>query len=140
MDADDHAGPYDWAGTFVHLDDDGTATPLGVTESFWPDLISGQLGEPGQLERGRLITLSEFDADWPMWERHPAGDELVYLLEGAVDIVLERRDGEETVRLDRQGAFVLVPRGVWHTARTTVATKMLFITPGAGTGHRPVKS
>ena len=34
------------------------------------------------------------------------------------------------------GSFVIVPRGTWHTARTSVATKMLFITPGEGTKNK----
>jgi hypothetical protein len=33
---------------------------------------------------------------------------------------------------------VLVPPNTWHTVRTEVATTMLFLTPGAGTEHRPV--
>jgi hypothetical protein len=32
-----------------------------------------------------LVATFAFDADWPTWERHPAGDELVCLLSGEVD-------------------------------------------------------
>ena len=45
---------------------------------------------------------------------------------------------EKSVALTDPGAYVLVPRGVWHTARTSVHTTLLFLTPGAGTEHRPV--
>jgi hypothetical protein len=31
-----------------------------------------------------------------------------------------------------------VPKGIWHTANTTLPTKMLFVTPGAGTEHKRV--
>ena len=34
--------------------------------------------------------------------------------------------------------ILLVPPGVWHTARIDVPTVMLFVTPGEGTEHRPV--
>ena len=33
---------------------------------------------------------------------------------------------------------VVVPKGTWHTARTSVPTKMLFVTPGQGTENKPV--
>ncbi len=34
------------------------------------------------------------------------------------------------------GSFVLVPKGTWHTARTGVESRLLFITAGEGTMHR----
>jgi oxalate decarboxylase/phosphoglucose isomerase-like protein (cupin superfamily) len=72
-------------------------------------------------------------------ERHPAGEELVMLLSGAATLVLEDESGQEqSVHLSDPGSYVLVPRNVWHTARTSVPTTMLFLTPGAGTEHRPV--
>lgn len=46
---------------------------------------------------------------------------------------------ERAVVLVEPGDFVLVPRGIWHTAETTVPTKVLFLTPGAGTEHRAIK-
>ena len=84
------------------------------------------------------MTAFTFSESWATWERHPAGAELVMLLSGAATVVLEEQDQERTVELDQPGAYVLVPPNVWHTARTTVPTTMLFLTPGAGTEHRPV--
>jgi mannose-6-phosphate isomerase-like protein (cupin superfamily) len=69
---------------------------------------------------------------------HPAGDELVCLLSGRVTMVLDRGGMEERVALDKPGEYVLVPQGTWHTARTEVATNMLFVTPGEGTQNKPV--
>jgi quercetin dioxygenase-like cupin family protein len=43
------------------------------------------------------------------------------------------------VHLAKPGSYVLVPTNTWHTARTDVATTMLFLTPGLGTEHRPVE-
>ena len=55
-----------------------------------------------------------------------------------VAFVLEREGGRhETVELSRPGSFVLVPRGTWHTARTDEPTRMLSVTDGEGTTHRP---
>jgi mannose-6-phosphate isomerase-like protein (cupin superfamily) len=60
------------------------------------------------------------------------------LLSGVATVVLEESGQERRIRLSEPGAYVLVPRNVWHTARTTLPTTMLFLTPGAGTEHRPV--
>ena len=59
------------------------------------------------------------------------------LLTGAAVVVLDEPLGMREILLDRSGAYVLIPPGVWHTARTDVPTTMLFLTPGAGTEHRP---
>ena len=128
-------GPEDIQQTYLHVQDGGRTLPLPVTETFWQELASGAWP---QLEQGRLMSAYTFSEPWAVWERHPAGEELVLLLSGAATLVLQEPQGEREVLLDTLGAYVLVPTGVWHTARTTVATSMLFLTPGAGTEHRPV--
>ena len=121
--------------TYLHFRDDGRADAVPVSASFWSDLSAGKLP---QLDRGRLMTAFDFSEPWNTWERHPAGEELVMLLSGTATVVLEEAGGERTVELTSPGSFVLVPPNVWHTARTSVPTTMLFLTPGAGTEHRPV--
>jgi quercetin dioxygenase-like cupin family protein len=123
--------------TYVHLRDDRSAATVDVTESFWPELTSG--GRP-DLEAGRLVMTFEFASSWPTWERHPAGEELVILIGGRATLVLELDGTEHARMLERPGEFVLVPRGVWHTARTDAPCTMLFVTPGEGTENRPVAS
>ena len=85
---------------------------------------------------GRLVAIFRYDADWNSWEMHPDGDEIVLLLSGAVDLVLDEAGGERTVEL-RDRAAVVVPRGVWHTANAIAPSEALHITRGAGTVHRP---
>ena len=121
--------------TFLHVRDGGQTDSIPVSKSFWETLASG--GFP-QLEQGRLMSAFTFSAPWPTWERHPAGEELVMLLSGDATVVLEESGQERSLRLAEPGAFVLVPKNVWHTARTAVPTTLLFLTPGAGTEHRPV--
>jgi mannose-6-phosphate isomerase-like protein (cupin superfamily) len=120
--------------TCLHVQDGGTTVPMPVSGSFWRELATG--GYP-QLEQGRLMTAFAFSEPWSSWERHPAGEELVLLVSGAATIVLDEEGGRREVSLNEPGEFVLVPKNVWHTARTTVPTMMLFLTPGAGTDHRP---
>ena len=82
-----------------------------------------------------LISCYEFDSDWPSWEMHPHGDEIVMLLSGHVEFVLDD-EAHTVVTLKGQGDYVIVPRGVWHMAKTTVKSKVLFITSGQDTQHK----
>jgi mannose-6-phosphate isomerase-like protein (cupin superfamily) len=59
------------------------------------------------------------------------------MLSGEMDLVLETRSGNRRTRLKAGETFV-VPRGVWHRGLARKAGKLMFITPGAGTEHRPV--
>jgi hypothetical protein len=121
--------------SFLHVQDGGRIERVPVSERFWSDLAAGAFPE---LDQGRLISAFSFSEPWPTWERHPAGEELVMLLCGAATFLLEDAEGERALELQGIGAYVLVPKGVWHTARTIIPTTLLFLTPGAGTEHRPL--
>ena len=128
------AGPgpvFDFVDTYVHLEDGPGAVPLEVGDDFWQTI-----GSRGDLGDGRLVSAFRFTEDWPGWEMHPAGDEIVYLLSGSVDLVLEEGAGERVVPL-RGRAACIVPRGVWHRAVVHEPSDALHITRGAGTQHRP---
>ena len=85
-----------------------------------------------------LVSCFEFSADWSNWERHPHGDELVILLSGQAVLILQTEEGDTSITLNQRGEYVLVPRNVWHRAKTAHLCTLLFITPGEGTQHRPV--
>ena len=68
---------------------------------------------------------------------HPAGDEVVALLSGEVDLILEEGSHEITVSLKGRRTLI-VPQGTLHRAVVREPGDMLFITRGAGTQHRPV--
>ena len=120
---------------FLHLRDDSKTEVLEASPKFWQELAQGARPE---LNQGRLMSAFSFSESWSSWERHPAGEELVMLLSGAVTMVLEQDGIEQIIELTAPGAYVLVPKGVWHTARTSISTTMVFLTPGDGTEHRPV--
>ena len=88
-------------------------------------------------DEGWLISEFTCTEDWANWEMHPEGDEFVYLLDGDVELQLELTNGTEARRIAGRGA-VLVPRGVWHTAKVFAPSRMLFVTRGHGTQHRAV--
>jgi hypothetical protein len=124
---------FDPLDTYVHLPDGPTATLLEVTPDFWE-----KLGTRRDLSAGRLISAYRFDADWTSWERHPAGDELVFQLHGAMDFVVEDGGKERVIPLRGRAALV-VPRGAWHTARVLEPSEAIFVTRGEGTEHRPLE-
>jgi mannose-6-phosphate isomerase-like protein (cupin superfamily) len=121
---------FDPLATCVHLPDDPAATLLELTPDFWQELAARS-----DLHGGRLVSAYRFTEDWPSWERHPAGDELVFQLSGAMDFVVADGGGERTVSLRGRAALV-VPRGAWHTARVLEPSEAIFVTRGAGTEHR----
>jgi mannose-6-phosphate isomerase-like protein (cupin superfamily) len=113
----------------VILDARGAATLKDVSPTFYEELDADFGGFKGCV----LIQEFTFDEPWPTWEVHPHGDEIVMLLSGDVDFILHEKEGDRVVRVDQPGTYVVVPRGVWHTARPRARTTMLFFTPGEGT-------
>ncbi len=122
---------FDPNETYVHLNPDGSAELIAGGERFW-SLPEPELDRFGQ---GWLITEFECSADWPTWEMHPHGDEFVYLLAGEAIFQLQSEGVITSVPLRGRGA-VVVPRGVWHTAKVSAPSRMLFVTLGAGTQLR----
>lgn len=118
------------ASTFAVLAPNLAATPVEKTPTVFEELDRRFNDFKGHV----LIAIFDFDEDWPTWERHPAGDEIVCLLSGRATLVLENG---KRIELSEPGGFVIVPKGLWHTAKTTVPTKMVFVTPGEGTENKP---
>ncbi len=129
-------GPFNLTSTFLRLRTDSLVDPLPVTADFWPKLMTGALEFRSH---DRLVTMISFDRSWPNAEMHPNGDEVVCLVSGRVTMVLEIGGGEKLVELGEPGAYVVVPKGTWHTARTDVKCTMFFITAGEGTEHRQIE-
>src|SRR5206468_12660809 len=72
------------------------------------------------------------------WERHPAGDELLHILEGEADVVT-LTDGGPVRSTARAGSIFICPRGLWHQVLPRSPVSMLFATPGEGTEHSDAK-
>ncbi|WNZ27847.1 hypothetical protein HJG54_34025 [Leptolyngbya sp. NK1-12] len=120
--------------TYVVLGDNGDAIPIAVNHRFYEDLEQKFDDFKGK----RLISHYNFEESWNSWEMHPAGEEFVCLLSGQVDFILEQNGTKNSVSLNAPGDYVLVPRGIWHTAKVHSLSSLLFITPGEGTQHRPL--
>ena len=126
--------PFTLDSTYVNLRPNDRARALKVGPRFW-----AKIHKRADLSDGRLVGVTPQKVDWPIWERHPAGEEILIMLSGEMGLVLELPAGEKRVRLKAGQSFV-VPRGVWHRGLAGKPGKLMFITPGAGTQHRPVET
>jgi mannose-6-phosphate isomerase-like protein (cupin superfamily) len=128
---------FDLSTGIIHLGLGPTATP--VPDFAWTseDLERYESTFAADGDEGRLVCITAQQQTWDSWERHPAGEEVVILLSGRVDVVQDLPDGERVVEL-HPGEALVNPAGVWHRTRVHEPGQALFITPGRGTEHRPL--
>jgi mannose-6-phosphate isomerase-like protein (cupin superfamily) len=112
--------------------------PVG---EFWRQLIGGAPTDPVVADvataDGWLVTRYEMPESMDSAEMHPDGDELHYLVSGALDLVLEHDDrAHETIAIEA-GESAMVARGVWHRFVVREPAVGVAITFGRGTQHRP---
>jgi mannose-6-phosphate isomerase-like protein (cupin superfamily) len=123
----------DLFSTFVQLGAGGTAAPVPWTPDFWRRLSVAEGDRVVGAKHGR----EPGDFHPAEWEMHPHGEELLLVLSGALDVILDSPDGERTIALTAGGAC-LVPRGVWHRLTMHQPSDLLFVTPPSGTRLRPL--
>jgi mannose-6-phosphate isomerase-like protein (cupin superfamily) len=70
-------------------------------------------------------------------EMHPDADEVLFLVSGSIDLMLELEEGEQTLELQAGDACV-VPKGVWHRIRRHEPSQLIHVTPGPGGDSRPL--
>ena len=102
---------------------DPTAVADGLAEMEFRTLSSFDDGHVG-------VFWSEAGGPSP-WEMHPDCDELLQILEGAIEIeVLPEGGGASVVTRVASGSLFVVPRGCWHRQSLLERTKELYLTPG----------
>jgi len=103
-------------------------------------LVDQIAGRPPQRIDGLTIGAPEIAGDPPHdGEMHPDGDELLYLVSGAVSVTLELSDGDTLVDLGA-GDAVVVPQGVWHQITSREPGQLIHITPGPNGDARPLRT
>lgn len=123
---------FDFAHTSIALETNGVAKVLYHGETIWEYQDYGVNGGVT-----RLVSQQELSKDWTNWEMHPAGEEIVVLLDGEVEVQVEGVGGDRaSVLLDRQASYVRISRGVWHTMNVRQPSKVLLVTPLAETRQR----
>ena len=123
---------FDLERTYLFIDGAGGLVQQAVGPTFWTDIAANpNAGDT-------MISAGSGRGDWKHWEMHPAGAEVLVMLEGAPRIWLDHSDGRLEAVETKPGATVIVPRGAWHRAEAKAPYKILYITYGKGTTHRPV--
>jgi mannose-6-phosphate isomerase-like protein (cupin superfamily) len=128
-------GTLDLTETYLAINGT-TVERLEGGEAFWRRLATGD-DATNYAARGWLVGSFTYPDTWDNWERHPGGDEIVHLVSGAVDMILDLPDGHRTIAV-RAGRTVVIPAGIWHTAVVHEPGHAIHITFGEGTDHRPV--
>ncbi|WP_274035333.1 cupin domain-containing protein [Streptomyces sp. MMBL 11-1] len=85
---------------------------------------------------GRMVMIFDGEGPGDHWESHPAGDELVVCLTGAVTVTRDVDGVRERVLLG-PGEATVNPAGVWHVVDMEGSTSILAVTATLGTDHRP---
>jgi len=62
------------------------------------------------------------------WERHPRGDEIVQIVDGATTLHLITAEGRQSVTL-RAGMMVVVPQNAWHQFEAPDGVCVMTATP-----------
>jgi mannose-6-phosphate isomerase-like protein (cupin superfamily) len=122
---------FDLETTYLSLDGAGAVVRHPVDERFWATI------DANPTLQGTLVAAFKGDRDWTHWEMHPAGEEILVLLEGELVMLFEGAEGE-TRHPMFAGTTVIVPAGIWHRALVDRPTRLLAITYGAGTEHKPI--
>ena len=73
------------------------------------------------------VGLGRYSGQSP-WERHTNGDELLYVVDGEVEIEALRDDATVRGTL-RAGSLFVVPNGVWHRLTGQPSVTILFVSP-----------
>ncbi len=127
--------PLDPSLIYLLLRSNGDAQPVQGGDAFW-SMPKTELEQHGQ---SWLVSEFSCSNNWPSWEMHPVADELIYLLSGEAEFLLEKPEGLQRIHVVERG-LVIVPRGIWHTAQVSAPSRMFLITMGAGTQHRPASA
>jgi quercetin dioxygenase-like cupin family protein len=133
---DDGRNAIDLLTTPLHLGLGSRARPIEGF-AFDPEVLQAYgaaVADDGR--EGRLLLVIDEEGPGDHWERHPAGDEVIVCIAGTVTVVREARGTTEEVVLGA-GEATVNPAGIWHAVDVDGSARILTITAGLGTEHRP---
>ena len=112
-----------------------------ITHGGVATIASCPPGPPQRIDGYSVGVIPNLDGPSPhRGEVHPDGDEFLYLVSGAVEVVLDDGDehavGAETRVVLRAGDAFVVPRGVWHQVLVLEPAYFVHVTPGPNGGAR----
>jgi mannose-6-phosphate isomerase-like protein (cupin superfamily) len=127
---------------FEHSAEPFVGKVADITRDRSMTIRSAPPGPPQRIDGYTIGAIPDIDGPGPHGgEVHPDGDEFLYVVSGAIELILddgdERAVGVETRVLLRSGDAYVVPRGVWHRLETVEPTHLVHVTPGPSGGARP---
>ena len=136
---------FDATTRYILLEDGGALESMVLDGAFWEGMRSGTPSSHGArrlLEGdGWLAATVNVKAHSTRWERHILGGEMLILISGALDVVMEDEAGKESTVELRPGGACLVPQETWHRFVMREPSQFLGIaygSKGRGTVFRPV--
>ena len=124
------------ADSFIHLGLGASAVPQPPFDGMaWYEAYGARHASDGR--EGRLVSEHTFTEEWPSWEMHPHGAEVVICTAGEMLLTQEFPDGRVERTMLGAGEYAINPPGVWHIADVEDRATAIFITGGEGTEHRP---
>ena len=121
------AVPFDLSSNVVGLDrTSGTA---------W-FMVNDRPGPPVRLDGHTLGVCLIGDEGPHNGEMHPDGDELLFVIDGSMRVLLEFDDGDQIVEVEA-GSAIVVPQGTWHRILPGEPAHIINITPGPEGKSRP---
>ena len=126
--------PIDLTRTYLHLDVGPAVERIDVDDTFW-----ATIDQRTELHTGRPVMADDTSDDWDSWEMHPDGDELIIVTTGAVRLHVEHPDRPDLGApvVVRSPEMVVMPAGTWHTLDVIEPARVITVTWGRGTEHRP---
>jgi|SRR5580658_8185823 mannose-6-phosphate isomerase-like protein (cupin superfamily) len=100
--------------------------------------VANRRGPPLRAD-GLCVGIADMTRDPPhAGERHPDGDEFIYILSGRVTVTV---DSSPNTSLElRPGDACIIPKGEWHRVHLLEPTRLLHITPGPNGDHRQLEA
>ena len=116
---------------------DPAAMTVGLSHEFAATLMPEQ-PDPAIPVDGATFGVAHMSENSPHdGERHPDGDEVLYLVSGKVRVVFV--DGDEPDIDVLPGDGLIVPKGVWHRVDILEPSQIVYLTPGPNNEYRPLK-
>jgi mannose-6-phosphate isomerase-like protein (cupin superfamily) len=121
---------FPFARTILHI------APGGAASLLQPPFRKAELGALDGRILATFPIATPADAHSDSWEMHPAGDEVLFMLTGA--LAVDCSDGLHGGSVVLQaGEAIVVPQGVWHRLVLREPGLLLALTPPHGTESRP---
>ena len=123
---DSRSQPINLADGYLAIGHDGNVAGVPASAGPPPEVVGYLLG-------GGLMTRNAPHGG----EVHCDGDEVLVVVSGEIDVILEEPGGDRRVTVGSGQAFV-VPRSIWHRVELREPGQVFFLTPGPGGEHRPL--